>query len=286
MFEPGFEARVLCGGFSGSAVVVVVRPVAGVPVVVKLGKASNVKDEAERTKRLMDLACSNAPNLLGDPVICGEDGGLPLELVGSCYTVPELQKGNDLINTLQELITHLNRSALFPSSVVPGDEPFGSMKIVLDVLLGSGGILSKLTNPPKNLAAWRRGTTTLPELWEMSKRMAECTAVSSDQKSKPALHNFFHGTLSEAARNLYDKLANLSQGRMWSRQNLQNMLIKLDDVLRSCTHSLPLVGIAHGDLHCANLILDPADGIWIIDPAQLTLDDAAPFRDYAKLETC
>ena len=37
-----------------------------------------------------------------------------------------------------------------------------------------------------------------------------------------------------------------------------------------------------GDLNCANLIIDAYDGIWIIDPAQLTLDDAAPFRDYAK----
>ena len=80
----------------------------------------------------------------------------------------------------------------------------------------------------------------------MSKRMAECTAESSDKNSKPALHNFFRGTLAEAARNLYDKLANLSQGRMWSRQNLENMLARLGDALRSCTHSVPLVGIAHG----------------------------------------
>ena len=83
MFEPGFEARLLCGGFSGSAVVMI-TPEAGDPAVVKLDKASSVKDEAERTKLLMDLTGSNAPNLLGDPVVRGEHGGLKLELVGSC----------------------------------------------------------------------------------------------------------------------------------------------------------------------------------------------------------
>ena len=60
-----------------------VKPSAGDPVVVKLDKASSVKDEAERTKILMDLTSSNAPNLLGDPVVCGKYGGLRLELVGS-----------------------------------------------------------------------------------------------------------------------------------------------------------------------------------------------------------
>ena len=48
-----------------------------------------------------------------------------------CYIViPELQKGKGLINTLKDFITYWNRSAVRPSLVVPGDEPFGSMKIV------------------------------------------------------------------------------------------------------------------------------------------------------------
>ena len=76
--------------------------------------------------------------------------------------------------------------------------------------------------------------------------MAECATESSVKSSKPALHNFFRGTLAEAAQNLYDKLANLSQGRMRSRQNLETILAKLDGALQSCTHSAPLVGIAHG----------------------------------------
>merc|ERR1719359_2683325 len=73
---------------------------------------------------------------------------------------------------------------------------------------------------------------------------------------------------------------------MRPRQDLESMLLKLDGALQKYTHTPPLVGIAHGDLNCANIICDAYDGIWIIDPAQLTLDDAAPFRDYAKLETC
>ena len=81
-------ARLLCGGFSGSAVLQV-KPATGESVVVKLDKAANVQDEAKRTQVLMKLVGDNAPRLLGDAVVCGEHGGLKLELVGSCFTLPE-----------------------------------------------------------------------------------------------------------------------------------------------------------------------------------------------------
>ena len=170
--------------------------------------------------------------------------------------VPEFQQGRDLISTAKDLLIHACAEQV-GVQVAPGAEPFGTVQGLLYGLTGPDGVLHRLTNPPDEVAHWRRGASSLATLWSLPERLQECTVppTAREQGSKRALHNFFVGALCSPARHLYDSLA----GRIGlrPRDDLLSQFVRLEQALQSTELGNPLVGPAHGDLNYANITPDP-----------------------------
>ena len=136
---------------------------------------------------------------------------------------------------------------------------------VLLALAGRDGVLAKLSSPSEG-QRWRRGTSSVAELWKLSDRIRDCTVAPSDpadKESQRGRHNFFVGSLAGPVQDLYDSLAR-KEPKMQSRDSLRAKYVELYRVLQRAEEITPilseiapcLVGTAHGNLDLTNIILD------------------------------
>lgn len=286
MFEV-FEAQKLTGGFSGSLVIRVQpfeadgRP--GEPCIVKFDEGKAIRTEASNSKNVFKALPDRAARILGDAVY-GRDketqeefGAMRLELAGACWNIPELAQGSSsLLSTFKDLLLYESEQMLLGSAgILKGDDmrPFGNVNSVLAETFGPGGIVSSL----------RKGGIGLH-------RNIDKPLISGwyTLKGKETKYNIFVTKKNEYApekemRRLYREYFNSDVPNL-KEMIVQHIRPKLEELakLETGSHLCPLVGLAHGDLNAANIMIDALDAVWLIDFA--TSIELPLFTDMCKFE--
>jgi hypothetical protein len=286
MFETfeSFEAQMLSGGFGGSAVVRVQpyerdgRP--SEPCVVKLDTGKLIRDEFQKSVNVFAALPDRAARILGDPVFsAGEDfGAMRLELAGACWNNPELAQGSsssNLLSTFKDLLLYESEQALLgvnSGSTAAENRPFGNVNSVIAETFGPGGVVSSLRKGDKGL---HRSEGT-PLLWGWY-----------TLKGKPSPFNLYTAAKGEypaepAMRRLYKEYfrTDLPSMKELGIDSIKEKLISLAG--QGGRELAPLVGLAHGDLNAANIMIDASDALWMIDFA--TSVDLPLFTDMCKFE--
>ncbi|CAK0904969.1 unnamed protein product, partial [Prorocentrum cordatum] len=286
MFETfeSFEAQMLTGGFGGSAVVRVQpyeregRP--SEPCVVKLDTGKLIRDEFQKSVNVFAALPDRAARILGDPVFsAGEEfGAMRLELAGACWNNPELAQGSsssNLLSTFKDLLLYESEQALLGVSSSPAaaeNRPFGNVNSVIAETFGPGGVVSSLRKGDRGL---HRSEGT-PLLWGWY-----------TLKGKPGPFNLYTAAKGEypaepAMRRLYKEYfrAELPSMKDLGIDSIKEKLISLAG--QGGKELAPLVGLAHGDLNAANIMIDASDALWLIDFA--TSVDLPLFTDMCKFE--
>jgi len=284
MFET-FEANKLCGGFSGSVVIRVQpfeadgRP--GEPCIVKLDAGEAIREEFQNSANVFKALPDRAARILGDAVYGktedgDEMGAMRLELAGACWNVAELAQGSsNLLSTFKDLLLYESEQVLLGSFAAATDErPFGNMNSVLAETFGPGGIVSSL----------RKGGNGLQRA--MGKPLVLGWYTLKGKDSKYNLYTAKKGEYppDQAMRRLYQEyfgseLPNLKE------LVVGNIKPKLEQLAKNPllgNKLCPLVGLAHGDLNAANIMIDALDAVWLIDFA--TSVDLPIFTDMCKFE--
>ncbi|CAJ1456518.1 unnamed protein product [Effrenium voratum] len=285
MFEV-FEAQKLTGGFSGSLVIRVQpfeadgRP--GEPCIVKLDEGKAIRTEASNSENVFKALPDRAARILGDAVY-GRDkenqefGAMRLELAGACWNIPELAQGSSsLLSTFKDLLLYESEQMLLSSTALLGSDdmrPFGNVNSVLAETFGPGGIVSSL----------RKGGSGLH-------RNIDKPLISGwyTLKGKESKYNIFVAKKGEyppdqAMRRMYKEYFGSEPPDLKVLVN-GNIRPKLEELAKMETgHNLcPLVGLAHGDLNAANVMIDALDAVWLIDFA--TSIELPLFTDMCKFE--
>eukprot|EP00931_Biecheleriopsis_adriatica_P003876 TRINITY_DN105632_c0_g1_i1.p1 TRINITY_DN105632_c0_g1~~TRINITY_DN105632_c0_g1_i1.p1 ORF type:complete len:3685 (-),score=854.42 TRINITY_DN105632_c0_g1_i1:104-9952(-) len=283
MFEV-FEAQKLCGGFSGSVVIRVQpfeadgRP--GEPCIVKLDAGDAIREEFTNSENVFKALPDRAARILGEAVYgrneAGEEmGAMRLELAGACWNVPELAQGSsNLLSTFKDLLLYESEQMLLGSLTSSSDtRPFGNVNSVLAETFGPGGIVSSLRKGGNGLLR-KEGKSLLWGWYTLKGKEGKYNLYTAKKGEYPP---------AEAMKRLYrdffgGELPNLKE------IIVGNIKPKLESLskLQTGKHLCPLVGLAHGDLNAANIMIDALDAVWLIDFA--TSVELPLFTDMCKFE--
>jgi len=275
-----FTAKKLCGGFSGS-VVIRVQPFEaagkpGDPCIVKLDSGDAIREEFRNSENVFKALPDNAAKILGEAVYVTtkdeEYGALRLELAGACWNIPELAQGaGNLLSTFKDLLLYESAQTLLGSQASAAEErPFGNVNSVLAETFGPGGIVSSLRKGGQGLR--RAEGKSLLSSYTLKGKETQFNPYTAAGEYPPA----------ETMRKLYRRHFG---EEMPDLPKLVKGVIKprLDELGKMNQRELcPLVGLAHGDLNAANIMIDALDAVWLIDFA--TSVEEPLFTDMCKFE--
>lgn len=282
MFD-SFEAQKLCGGFSGS-VVIRVQPFEadgrkGEPCIVKLDAGDAIEEEFQNSANVFEALPDRAARILGDAVYANDAkgerlGAMRLELAGACWNVPELAQGSaNLLSTFKDLLLYEGEQVLAVGNAATGDvRPFGNVNSVLAETFGPGGVVSALRKGGKGL----RRATDKPLVgtgWYTLKgkegEFNPLTAKKGEYPPEPTMRKMYKEYFGGDFPDLKALIGVIKP--------------KLENMAQKATKELyPLIGLAHGDLNAANIMIDALDAVWLIDFA--TSVDLPLFTDMCKFE--
>jgi len=282
MFD-SFEAQKLCGGFSGS-VVIRVQPFEadgrkGEPCIVKLDAGDAIEEEFQNSANVFEALPDRAARILGDAVYAKTEkgerlGAMRLELAGACWNVPELAQGSaNLLSTFKDLLLYEGEQVFMGSQASTGDvRPFGNVNSVLAETFGPGGVVSSLRKGGKGLR--RHEETPLLWGWYTLKgkegKFNPLTAKKGEYPPEPSMRKLYKDYFGGEMPDLKHIVVNTIKPKL---ENLAG---------KSTGEMYPLVGLAHGDLNAANIMIDALDAVWLIDFA--TSVDLPLFTDMCKFE--
>ncbi|KAF4652938.1 hypothetical protein FOL47_010776 [Perkinsus chesapeaki] len=265
MFGAAFDCTRLSGGFGGGLVLRVqpfdLRGRREEPVIVKLDTKESVETEVANARGVYEVLSDQAARILGEPIYLGDYGAFKLELAGACWHVPELANSSTtLLNTFKDLFIYECEQLLIPDTETPSARrPFGNVSSVISEFFGRGGILHSLRS---------RGISRQEEnTWDFYARKIK--DINDDRMTE----------VQTLAASLYMPAA----GQVLPPIKRKVALVK--ETLRDMKQPWhALVGLAHGDLNGANIIIDAMDAVWLIDFA--TSQKLPLCTDLAKMEVC
>lgn len=265
MFGAAFDCTRLSGGFGGGLVLRVqpfdLRGRREEPVIVKLDTKESVETEVANAREVYEVLSDQAARILGEPIYVGDSGAFKLELAGACWHVPELANSSTtLLNTFKDLYIYECEQMLIPDTETPSARrPFGNVSCVISEFFGRGGILQSL----------RSGGISRQEenTWDFYARKIK--GISDERMAE--------------VRTLVSSLYMPAAGQMLPAIKAKVQLVK-DTLANMKTPWHALVGLAHGDLNGANIIIDAMDAVWLIDFA--TSERLPLCTDLAKMEVC
>lgn len=283
MFET-FVAKKLCGGFSGSMVIRVQpfekdgRP--GEPCIVKLDRADAIKEEHVNSIQVFEALPDRAARIIGDAAYANSEkdgtwfGAMRLELAGACWNVPELATGSpNLLSTFKDLL--LYESELMMLGALQNERndarPFGSVNTVLAETFGPGGMVSSLRKGGKKGVT--RSDQQLPWGWYTLKGKdtdfnpyGKMRDTCTGQVMRQMYERHFHSEMPNLKELVVDQIK--PRLERLAKKNMPGLC--------------PLIGLAHGDLNAANIMIDALDAVWLIDFA--TSVDLPLLTDLCKFE--
>lgn len=285
MFE-NFTASKLCGGFSGS-VVIRVQPfesdgTASEPCIVKLDAGPAIREEFINSRNVFNALPESAARIIGDAVYTHnqenkEFGAMVLELAGACWNVPELaQRSTNLLSTFKDLLVYESEQVLLGDTASDNDaRPFGNVNSVLAETFGPGGIVSSLRKGGNSGKGLRR-TEDTPLLWGWYTLKGKAT------KFNPFTEKADVYPPGPPMRRLYKKYFGVDMPDI-TELVVNKIKPKLEALsMKSGKELMPFIGLAHGDLNAANIMIDALDAVWLIDFA--TSVDLPLFTDMCKFE--
>eukprot|EP00929_Paragymnodinium_shiwhaense_P063871 TRINITY_DN31960_c0_g3_i1.p1 TRINITY_DN31960_c0_g3~~TRINITY_DN31960_c0_g3_i1.p1 ORF type:complete len:3687 (+),score=983.36 TRINITY_DN31960_c0_g3_i1:94-11154(+) len=282
MFDT-FTAKKLCGGFSGS-VVIRVQPVEldgrpGEPCIVKLDRGEPIREEFVNSMAVFRALPDRAAKIIGDAVYTNsskdgaEFGAMRLELAGACWNVPELAQGSEnLLCTLKDLLLYESEQIMLGADAAgAGERPFGNVNTVVAETFGPGGVVASLRKGGKGL---NRSETSLFWGWYSLKgkesKFNPYTAEPGQYPPTNAMKAMYKTYFGSEMPDLKELVVHTI------KPQLEKLAKEYKDDF------CPLVGLAHGDLNAANIMIDALDAVWLIDFA--TSVELPLFTDMAKFE--
>jgi hypothetical protein len=289
-----FEAQKLCGGFSGSIVIRVQpfdeetgRPED--PCIVKLDAGKAIREEFVNSVNVFKALPDRAARILGDAVYTrvggkpdGEElGAMRLELAGACWNVPELAMGSSsLLSTFKDLLLFESEQVLLGQKGNEEDipRPFGNTHSILAETFGPGGVVSSLRKGGDGL---RR--SDIPLLWCTKKDQEPWyTLKGKEGKFNPYTAKEGEYPPTNAMKKLYKDSFGTEMPQL-KKLVVETIKPKLEALAKQAgVELMPLVGLAHGDLNAANIMIDALDAVWVIDFA--TSVELPLFTDMCKFE--
>eukprot|EP00397_Hematodinium_sp_SG-2012_P000013 GEMP01000013.1.p1 GENE.GEMP01000013.1~~GEMP01000013.1.p1 ORF type:complete len:4104 (+),score=709.09 GEMP01000013.1:293-12604(+) len=286
IFGTKFELQKLTGGFSGSVVLraqpydIDLNPVE--PCIVKLDTAAKVREEFANSCKVYDVLADRAAKVLDEPIFyscenTGEFGAFKLELAGACWHVPEFANCTTcLLSTFKDVFLYDTIQQLLPKSYLTSETPpYGSVQLIINEVLGPGGMLRSLR---------QKGIS----------RSEDHIFAHYNIKGKDSLHNpFYNQSYNTSARGAMNKfyfkhfdkpLGNIRNKVLTLNERMKKLPSAKDAPESPYAQMRPLIGLSHGDLNAANILVDAMDAVWLIDFA--TSRDLPIFSDHCKLETC
>ncbi|CAK0894799.1 unnamed protein product [Prorocentrum cordatum] len=285
MFEI-FEPQMLTGGFSGSVVLRVQpfeadgRP--GEPCIVKLDNGEAIREEYVNSVNVFEALPDRAARILGEPAYeknadGQEFGAMRLELAGACWNVPELAQGSaNLLSTFKDdLLIYESEQTMLSGSVAASDDsrPFGNVNSILAETFGPGGVVSSLRKGGAGLRRAEKKPLTSMHWYSLKGKATAFSVFETDKKTYPP---------GDAMKRLYKELFKTDLPKLKEKVigEIKPTLEKLEKV--SARELWPLVGLAHGDLNAANIMIDALEAVWVIDFA--TSVELPLFTDMCKFE--
>eukprot|EP00928_Gymnodinium_smaydae_P016291 TRINITY_DN16089_c0_g1_i1.p1 TRINITY_DN16089_c0_g1~~TRINITY_DN16089_c0_g1_i1.p1 ORF type:complete len:3624 (+),score=981.26 TRINITY_DN16089_c0_g1_i1:76-10947(+) len=283
MFEL-FQAQKLCGGFSGS-IVIRVQPFEndgrmGEACIVKLDAGEAIREEFTNSENVFNALPDRAARILGDAHYgknaAGEEfGAMRLELAGACWNNPELTQQSNLLSTFKDLLLYESEMTLVGGISTPEDvRPFGNVNSVIAETFGPGGVVSSLRKGGRGLR--RAVGEPLAWGWYTLKgkegKFNPYTAAKAEYPAVDSIHRCYKMFFGSDLPNLKELVVG----------KIKPQLEKLGALSKGIPELCPLIGLAHGDLNAANIMIDALDAVWLIDFA--TSVDLPLFTDMCKFE--
>lgn len=280
MFET-FTAKFLTGGFSGS-VVIRVQPLEpdgryGEPCIVKLDVGGTIREEYKRSKDVFDALPDRCARIHGDAVYHksreGEEfGAMRLELCGACWNVPELAQGpTNSPSTFKDLLVYESEQMMLGKDAPAGERPFGNVTSVIAETFGPGGIVSSLRKGGKGLG--RSDIPLGPDWYTLKGKASKFNPMTTQKGQYPP---------EQTMRLQYMRYFGVEMPDL-TEIVVNNILPQLKRLAKAGKIDFcPLIGLAHGDLNAANIMIDALDNLWLIDFA--TSVELPLFTDMCKFE--
>lgn len=284
MFEI-FEPQMLAGGFSGSVVLRVQpfeadgRPTE--PCIVKLDAGKAIREEYVNSVNVFEALPDRAARILGDPAYetnadGQEFGAMRLELAGACWNVPELAQGSaNLLCTFKDLLVYESEQTMLSGSVAASDDsrPFGNVNSILAETFGPGGVVSSLRKGGNGLRRAEKKPLTGMSWYTLKGKKTDFSLYETDKKTYPP---------GDVMRRLYKDIFKTDLPKLKDKV-IGEIKPTLEKLEKSSARELwPLVGLAHGDLNAANIMIDALEAVWVIDFA--TSVELPLFTDMCKFE--